>query len=173
MVQATMGFPWILTLLIVGTVLGQARPVSAGDEPIPLAAVYTACDQVKNGVKKVVVRGGTKYAGKWEVYGFEPEYIFAERCQELEITLIVEERVRHSFMTNNFNPMFMIEVAGSGQKTGSLVTPAEPGIINFHCHVPAHKTLGMSGAIIVGFGTERESPSQKGVIHVQEERKER
>lgn len=158
--RAVIRFPWILAFLMVWTIWGKARSVFAGDEPIPMAAFFTSCGQAKNGVKKVVIRGGIKYAGKWEVYGFEPEYIFAERCQELEITLIVEERIRHSFMTNNLNPMFMIEVAGSGQKTGSLITPAEPGIINFHCHVPTHKTLGMSGAIIVGFGTERASPSQ-------------
>ncbi len=128
--------------------------VLAGDEPIPLSAIVSPCAEAKNGVKRVVIHGGTRYAAKGEVFGFDREYLFADKCQELEITLVIEEPVRHLFMTNNLDPMFMLEVVGPGQKIGSFVTPDELSIIHFHCHVSTHKTMGMSGTIIVGFGTE-------------------
>lgn len=104
------------------------------------------------GLQKLTVRGGIKYAREGEVYAFEPRSIHVKPCEEVQVTLINEDHVRHAFMLPGLNPMFIIELTGPSQHTASFVAPDEDITLEFHCHVETHEKMGMHGEVIVGKG---------------------
>ena len=121
--------------------------------------VANQCEKPR-GLKMVTIRGGTKYAREGEVFAFEPRSLQINRCEEVQVTLINEDQVRHSLMLPGLNPMFAIEFTGPGQKMASFVAPDEDITLEFHCHVETHEKMGMHGRVIVGKGGK-----PKPVVH--------
>jgi Cu/Ag efflux protein CusF/plastocyanin len=113
--------------------------------------VATSCPTPK-GVRRIVMKEGTRYGRPGQVYGFEPTVIHAERCETVEIVLENSDSVRHALMIPGLNPMFMLEFAGPGTRSARFVTPDEDITLDFHCHVPMHEQMGMRGQLVVGRG---------------------
>jgi len=122
--------------------------------------VATSCKQPKS-FRRIVIKGGTKFARVGEVFAFEPREIRAGRCEEVEIVMENTDTVRHALMLPGLNPMFTLEFTGPGVKSLRFITPDEDVTLEFHCHVPTHEQFGMLGELIVGNGGKppaREAP---------------
>ncbi|MCZ6620380.1 MAG: copper-binding protein, partial [Deltaproteobacteria bacterium] len=102
--------------------------------------------------RRIYIKGGVDFAGKGEVYVFEPKKIHVGRCEEVEVVLENKDAIRHALMTPGLNPMFMLEFRGPGTKTARFVTPDEDITLPFHCHVHTHDDMGMEGVFVVGKG---------------------
>jgi len=113
--------------------------------------VARSCEKPRS-FRRIYVKGGIDFAGKGEVYGFEPKKIQVERCEEVEVVLENKDAIRHALMTPGLNPMFMLEFRGPGTKTARFVTPDEDITLPFHCHVHTHDDMGMEGVFVVGKG---------------------
>ena len=113
--------------------------------------VARSCEKPRS-FRRIYIKGGVDFAGKGEVYGFEPKKIQVERCEEVEVVLENKDAIRHALMTPGLNPMFMLEFRGPGTKTARFVTPDEDITLPFHCHVHTHDDMGMEGVFIVGKG---------------------
>ncbi len=114
----------------------------------------TSCKEPR-GFRRIRMKGGTKFASEGEVFAFEPRVIRAERCEEVEIVLDNTDSVRHAFMLPGLNPMFALEFTGPQTRSLRFVTPDKDITLDFHCHVPLHENMGMSGQLIVGRGGRR------------------
>jgi len=114
--------------------------------------IHLQCEFPSDDTLKLTVHGGRAYAQKGEVFGFDLEDIRVKRCQQIEITFINTDDVRHAFMIDGLSPGFMIEIPGKGQKTASFVAPAKDATLLLHCHVPGHDRAGMNGQFVVGRG---------------------
>ncbi len=114
----------------------------------------TSCKEPR-GFRRILMKGGTKFAREGEVFGFEPRVIRANRCEEVEIVLENTDNVRHAFMLPGLNPMFGLEFTGPQTRSLRFVTPDQDVTLDFHCHVPLHENMGMSGQLIVGTGGPR------------------
>ena len=112
--------------------------------------------ELPRGFRRIVMKGGIKFAREGEVFAFEPREIRAGRCEEVEIVLENTDAVRHALMLPGLNPMFALEFTGRGVKSLRFVTPDEDVTLEFHCHVPTHEQLGMRGVLIVGEGGKKE-----------------
>jgi len=113
--------------------------------------VARSCEKPRS-FRRIYIKGGIDFAGKGEVYGFEPKKIQVERCEEVEVVLENKDAIRHALMTPGLNPMFMLEFRGPGTKTARFVTPDEDITLPFHCHVHTHDDMGMEGVFVVGKG---------------------
>jgi len=113
--------------------------------------VATSCKQPRS-FRRIVMKGGNRFARAGEVFAFEPRVIRAKRCEEVEIVLENTDAVRHALMLPGLNPMFTLEFTGRGVKSLRFVTPDEDVTLEFHCHVPTHEQMGMLGELIVGKG---------------------
>ncbi len=113
--------------------------------------VATSCEQPRS-LRRIKMKGGTKFARTGEVFAFEPRVIRAKRCEEVEIVLENTDAVRHALMLPGLNPMFVLEFTGREVKSLRFVTPDEDITLEFHCHIPTHEQLGMLGELIVGKG---------------------
>jgi FtsP/CotA-like multicopper oxidase with cupredoxin domain/Cu/Ag efflux protein CusF len=115
---------------------------------------------------RIFLKEGARYARPGEVYGFDPETIRVERCQEVEVVLENSDSVRHALMIPGLSPMFMLEFPGPTTRSARFVTPDEDITLDFHCHVPSHEEMGMHGQLIVGRGgsPEREQATA-GPLH--------
>ncbi len=113
--------------------------------------VATSCKQPRS-FRRIVMKGGNRFARAGEVFAFEPRVIRAKRCEEVEIVLENTDAVRHALMLPGLNPMFVLEFTGRGVKSLRFVTPDEDVTLEFHCHVPTHEQMGMLGELIVGKG---------------------
>jgi len=113
--------------------------------------VATSCKEPR-GFRRVVMKGGTEFAGEGEVYAFEPAQIHVERCEEVEIVLENTDSVRHAMMLPGLNPMFMLEFAGPATRSARFIAPDQDITLEFHCHVETHEKMGMHGWLIVGAG---------------------
>lgn len=111
----------------------------------------TSCAKPRS-FRRVMMKGGTKFAREGEVFAFEPRIIRAQRCEEVEIVLENTDAVRHALMLPGLNPMFSLEFTGPGIRSLRFVTPDEDVTLEFHCHVPTHEKMGMLGKVIVGDG---------------------
>jgi Cu/Ag efflux protein CusF len=115
-------------------------------------AVASACPERPRGVRRIHVRAGRQYAREGEVFAFEPRELHAERCEEVEIVLENNDEIRHDLMIPGLNPIFAINFVGPDTESARFVTPDEDVTLFFHCHVPAHDKVGMSGSLVVGKG---------------------
>ena len=104
------------------------------------------------GLRRIRIQAGTEFAAEGEVFGFAPRQIHLGRCEEVEVVLENKDAIRHAMMIPGLNPMFMLEFQGPGVQTGRFVTPDEDITLPFHCHVPTHEKMGMTGVFIVGKG---------------------
>ena len=111
----------------------------------------TSCAKPRS-FRRIIMKGGTKFAREGEVFAFEPRVIRAGRCEEIEIVFENTDQVRHALMLPGLNPMFTLEFTGPGTKSLRFVTPDEDVTLEFHCHVPSHEKMGMLGRLIVGEG---------------------
>jgi hypothetical protein len=68
----------------------------------------------------------------------------------VEVTLKNTDSIRHVLMIANLNPMFMLEFAEAGIRTGRFVTPDREITLPFHCHVTLHEKVGVRGELVVG-----------------------
>ena len=103
-------------------------------------------------MRRIHVRAGRQYAREGEVFAFEPRELHAERCEEVEIVLENNDEIRHDLMIPGLNPIFAINFVGPDTESARFVTPDEDVTLFFHCHVPAHDKVGMSGSLVVGKG---------------------
>ncbi len=113
--------------------------------------VARSCENPR-GFRRIHMKGGIKFAGEGEVFGFEPKKIPVGRCEEVEVVLENEDAVRHALMIPGLNPMFMLEFRGPGVQTARFITPDEDITLPFHCHVHTHEKMGMEGVFVVGKG---------------------
>jgi Cu/Ag efflux protein CusF/plastocyanin len=114
-------------------------------------AVARSCKKPRN-FRRIILKGGVKFAREGEVFGFDKREIRLRKCEEVELTFENTDSVRHAFMTPTLNPMFLVEFSGPGNRTARFVTPDEDITLEFHCHVPLHEQMGMNGRIVVGKG---------------------
>jgi len=133
-------------------ILLAAWVVPAGAHGGEGGAIHEQCDSPRGEPLRLTVRGGVQYAEAGEVFGFDVETIRTRPCQEVIVTFVNEDDVRHAFMVENLSPMFMIELRGRGERTMSFVTPDEHVTLMLHCHVRGHDRAGMLGEVIVGEG---------------------
>jgi Cu/Ag efflux protein CusF len=139
----------------------EFEPAFVPEDPLANHQILAASCEQPRSFRRIVIKGGTKFARAGEVFAFEPRIIRAERCEEVEIVLENTDAVRHALMLPGLNPMFALEFTGRGVKSLRFVTPDEDVTLEFHCHVPTHEQLGMLGELIVGKGGEppaREAP---------------
>jgi FtsP/CotA-like multicopper oxidase with cupredoxin domain/Cu/Ag efflux protein CusF len=115
-------------------------------------AVASACPDRPRGVRRIHVKAGRQYAREGEVFAFEPRELRAERCEEVEVVLENNDEIRHDLMIPGLNPIFAINFVGPDTERARFVTPDEDVTLFFHCHVPAHDKVGMSGSLVVGKG---------------------
>ncbi len=134
-----------LILLAAWAVPAGAHGGEGGD-------IHEQCAQPRGEPLEITVRGGVAHAEAGEVFGFDVETIRARPCQQVIVTFVNEDDVRHAFMVENLSPMFMIELRGRGERTMSFVTPDEHVTLALHCHVRGHDRAGMLGEVIVGEG---------------------
>ena len=113
--------------------------------------VASSCKEPR-GFRRIVLKGGAKFAREGEVFAFEPRVIRAKRCEEVEIVLENTDDIRHALMLPGLNPMFTLEFTGAETRSARFVTPDEDVTLEFHCHVARHEDLGMHGQLIVGTG---------------------
>ncbi|MFQ5541992.1 MAG: copper-binding protein, partial [Candidatus Binatia bacterium] len=113
--------------------------------------VARSCEKPR-GFRRIHIKGGAEFAGKGEVFGFEPKKIELGRCEEVEVVLENKDAIRHALMTPGLNPMFMLEFRGPGTKISRFITPDEDITLPFHCHVHTHENMGMEGVFVVGKG---------------------
>lgn len=111
----------------------------------------TSCAKPRS-FRRIILKGGTKFAREGEVFAFEPRIIRAQRCEEVEIVFENTDAVRHALMLPGLNPMFNLEFTGPRTESLRFVTPDEDVSLEFHCHVPTHENMGMFGTLIVGVG---------------------
>ncbi len=124
------------------------RPESVFDSH---QVVAKSCAEPR-GFRRIVMRGGTRFAREGEVFAFEPRVIHAEPCEEIEIVLENTDAVRHALMLPGLNPMFMLEFTGPATRRARFVTPDQDITLEFHCHVETHEKMGMVGTLVVGKG---------------------
>jgi FtsP/CotA-like multicopper oxidase with cupredoxin domain/Cu/Ag efflux protein CusF len=117
--------------------------------------VARSCDTPR-GSRRIRIQAGTEFAAEGEVFGFAPRRIQLGRCEEVEVVLENKDAIRHAMMIPGLNPMFMLEFQGPGVQTARFITPDEDITLPFHCHVPTHEKMGMSGVFIIGKGGQPE-----------------
>jgi Cu/Ag efflux protein CusF len=119
-----------------------------------------ACREKPRTLRKLYLRAGRAYARNGEVFGFEPRMLSAARCEEVELIFENNDPIRHDFMINGLSPAFSVNLAGLGTTAARFVTPDENVTLTFHCHVPMHDRVGMSGLFRVGAGSPRVQVAQ-------------
>ncbi len=62
--------------------------------------VARSCEQPRS-LRRIEMKGGTKFARDGEVFAFEPREIRAGRCEEVEIVLENTDTVRHALTSPN------------------------------------------------------------------------
>jgi manganese oxidase len=117
--------------------------------------VTHSCAGAPRGSRRIEIKAGRRFARDGEVWGFEPREIHAGRCEEVEIVLDNSDEVRHDLMILGLDPLFALNVLGPNVASARFVTPDEDITLMFHCHVPTHEKMGMSGRLIVGRGGVR------------------
>lgn len=113
--------------------------------------VADSCPEPRSS-RTLEIRGGTEFAGRGEVFGFEPRVLEVGKCERVTVVFENTDSVRHALMIPGLNPMFMSEFAGPARATATFVTPDEDVTLEFHCHVEAHEKVGMVGRLVVGSG---------------------
>ena len=124
--------------------------------------IANACPAKARGFRRIEIKAGRKYAREGEVWGFEPREIHAERCEEVEIVLDNADEIRHDLMILGLNPMFSLNVLGPDTASARFVTPDQDITLMFHCHVPTHEKMGMSGRLVIGRGSDRVAQAGQG-----------
>jgi Cu/Ag efflux protein CusF len=114
--------------------------------------VATSCQDRPRGFRRIRVKAGRQYGRAGEVFAFEPRELHAERCEEVEIVLENNDEIRHDFMIPGLDPIFAINFVGPDTESARFVTPDEDVTLFFHCHVPTHEKVGMTGVLVVGKG---------------------
>jgi len=110
------------------------------------------CDNPVGATTRITVNGGRAYADPGEVFGFDVEDFSFKVCQQVEVTFVNHDDVRHTLMVDGISPSFVIELPGKGEKTASFVTPDIDESLVLHSHVPGQDRAGMIGLITVGQG---------------------
>ena len=129
----------------------QKHPISNPPQDDEHFILANSCDKPRS-FQRIYLKAGTEFAGKGQVFGFEPKVIKTQRCQEVEIVLENTDSVRHALMIPGLNPMFSLEFRGPDIQVARFVTPDKDITLNFHCHVASHEKMGMLGQLIVGKG---------------------
>jgi len=118
------------------------------------------CSSVREDIQ-ITVRAGRKYAEDYSgtAFGFDNHEWRVEPCARITVRFINEDDIRHQWMVhdlpNSVYPggMFLIEVSGPGERTGSFIAPAEDKTYLVHCHLAQHMEKGMKGQLVVGAGS--------------------
>lgn len=118
------------------------------------------CSSVREDVK-ITVRAGRKYSEDYSgtAFGFDSHEWTVEPCARITVRFINEDDIRHQWMVHDLpnavypGGMFLIEVSGPGERTGSFIAPAGNKTYLVHCHLAQHMEKGMKGQLVVGAGS--------------------
>lgn len=80
-------------------------------------------------------------------YEFSPDEFEAKTGQTIEVKLVNEGNIAHSYDIKKFD--IASKKVSPGESTTVTFTPEEPGKIQFVCDVPGHKKVGMKGTLVV------------------------
>lgn len=127
------------------------------------------CPQIA-GDKKITVRAGRKYAGKFPglVFAYDQQSWEVAPCTRLTVRFINEDHIRHQFMVHGLPPktypegMFTIEVSGPGEETAAFILPPYKKTYLVHCDIAQHTEHGMKAQIKVA-GGDRDLASLPGL----------
>lgn len=117
----------------------------------PHVEVAKSCPEPR-GFRRMEIKAGRNHARSGEVYGYAPRVIRVEPCEEIEVAMVTDDEVRHSFMVPGLNPMPNLEFIGPGKRSIRFIAPNRDITMAFHCHTSQHEKHGMSGWLIVGSG---------------------
>ncbi len=118
------------------------------------------CSTVREDVQ-ITVRAGRKYAEDYSgtAFGFDNHEWRVEPCARITVRFINEDDIRHQWMVHGLPEsvypagVFLIEVSGPRESTGSFIAPAEDKTYLVHCHLAQHMEKGMKGQLVVGAGS--------------------
>ncbi len=122
------------------------------------------------GEVNITIRAGHQYAKNFngKMFAFDQQQWDVPGCSKLNITLINDDHIRHQLMVHGLpgylypDGMFTIEIYGKGQKTASIIVPANPKTYLVHCEVPQHMEKGMKAQLKVA-GGDGDLPSIPGI----------
>ncbi len=118
------------------------------------------CDSVSEDVA-VTIRAGRRYAADvpGAIFGMSQHELAVPPCSRVTVTFVNEDEIRHQWMVHGLPKylypagMFHIEAAGGGERTGTLIVPAEDRTYLIHCDMAQHMEKGMRGQLVVGRGS--------------------
>ncbi|PSH00937.1 MAG: hypothetical protein BRC30_00930 [Nanohaloarchaea archaeon SW_7_46_7] len=117
------------------------------------------CESI-SGTANITVEAGTDHADKFpsKMYTYSDRKMQFEPCTKLTVNFINNDSVRHQWMVHGLPKetypmgMFMLEVTGPGEETGTFILPAGDESLMIHCGLGQHMQKGMKAQLTVGEG---------------------
>lgn len=152
----------VLILTMVFAVL--LNPVSANVMGQNTESLPEGCESI-SGTANITVEAGTEEAEEFpsKMYSYSDRQLQFEPCTKLTVNFVNQDSIRHQWMVHGLPKdtypmgMFMLEVTGPGEETGTFILPSEDESYMIHCGLGQHMQKGMKAQLTVGEGDGRVS----------------
>lgn len=122
------------------------------------------CESISD-TANITVEAGTEHAEGFpsKMYTYSDRTLQYDPCTKLTVTFVNNDSIRHQWMVHGLPKetypmeMFMLEVTGPGEETGTFILPPEDESYMVHCGLGQHMQKGMKAQLKVGEGDGRVS----------------
>lgn len=149
-------------IIITAVLAIMINPVSGSVMGQNTQELPPGCESISE-TANITVEAGTQEAEQFpsKMYSYSDRQMQFEPCTKLTVTLVNNDSIRHQWMVHGLPKdtygmgMFMLEVTGPGEETGTFILPSEDESLMIHCGLGQHMQKGMKAQLTVGEGDGR------------------